>query len=298
MVDQIKQIVGVDFSGAGTNTAEGKTWLTSGVLRRNTLTLEETKPVSRHALAQLLTNAEAPTIAAMDFPFSVPVRFLEHWVQHDAKVATATTMPELWQSAKRLTGANTCLIDWCAKFKDEKGKQLHPKRYCEEHYPKSKSPMNKRMIPMTFRGMQMLDDVWRCKAKKFSIPNLLEGSPGAPVVLEVTPGLTLALLLKFHKAKLKKGGYKELKSGIPVLQNRRTIFEMLRGSGLLKINGLERWREEFLVFDDCIDSVLAAVTAALWKTHSGAFPLPPSEGEPQYERTVREGWMFVPQLAR
>ena len=56
----------------------------------------------------------------------------------------------------------------CKEFVTHSGE---PKRIADIHFPESYSPLhrvNPNMVPMTFRGMQMLDSLWDtvCSMKK------------------------------------------------------------------------------------------------------------------------------------
>ena len=83
-------ILGVDFSGA---KADKNTWVTQGTLHDGVLEIESCRPTPRAELAALLGSAPKNTIAALDFPFSVPRQFANHWLPE------AESMPQLWQAA-------------------------------------------------------------------------------------------------------------------------------------------------------------------------------------------------------
>ncbi|MCI0811565.1 MAG: hypothetical protein J4O10_08455, partial [Chloroflexi bacterium] len=83
-------ILGVDFSGA---KADKNTWVTRGVLSGSILTLEYCQPTPRAGLADLLASLPPGTVAALDFPFSVPEVFAGRWL------SGAKTMPQLWEAA-------------------------------------------------------------------------------------------------------------------------------------------------------------------------------------------------------
>ena len=70
------QILGVDFSGAQTDR---NTWLARGSLRGNTLSFDSCRPVKRAKLTDELAKCAGPTVAALDFPFSVPREFARFW---------------------------------------------------------------------------------------------------------------------------------------------------------------------------------------------------------------------------
>ena len=80
-------IIGVDFSGA---KSDKNTWVTQGTLSSGFLKIESCEATPRAKLADLLRSAPENTIAALDFPFSVPKKFANRLL------FSAKTMPELW----------------------------------------------------------------------------------------------------------------------------------------------------------------------------------------------------------
>ena len=83
-------MIGIDFSGAATDK---NTWAAKGRLSGNGLMLTECRPISRSDLALLLESRDPGTVAALDFPFSVPEGFAGYWVPR------AGSMPSLWAAA-------------------------------------------------------------------------------------------------------------------------------------------------------------------------------------------------------
>ena len=83
-------IIGVDFSGA---KSDNNTWIADGYLDGLELEIRGCRPITRAALIDLLENMSGPTIAAMDFPFSVPASFANYWSPD------ANDMTELWAAA-------------------------------------------------------------------------------------------------------------------------------------------------------------------------------------------------------
>ena len=80
------EIGGVDFSGA---KSDDRTWAARGVLDRRGLTLHECRPLRRAELAEMLASLPGGSVAALDFPFSVPQAFARFWQPG------ATRMPDL-----------------------------------------------------------------------------------------------------------------------------------------------------------------------------------------------------------
>ena len=70
------EILGVDFSGA---RSDNNTWLAQGALDDRGLVLWCCRAVPREELTELLAETTGPAIAALDFPFSVPLPFARYW---------------------------------------------------------------------------------------------------------------------------------------------------------------------------------------------------------------------------
>ena len=65
-------IVGVDFSGA---KADNATWVTQGRLEGQSLRILSSRSMPRAELADMLASLPTETVAALDFPYSVPQQF-------------------------------------------------------------------------------------------------------------------------------------------------------------------------------------------------------------------------------
>ena len=179
-------IVGVDFSGAA---PDNNTWMSqarlSGV-RLDQLELTDCRRVSRGQVANELEGSPGGTVASLDFPFSVPRDFAEFWMPQ------AQSMPELWAGAARMDfPAFMALRDAFVAVHGES------KRVCDRAFPECYSCLHKvnpNMVPMTFRGMQMLDRLWSWGC---AVPPLAPqeagkpGPPAPPVLLEAMPGAAL-----------------------------------------------------------------------------------------------------------
>ncbi len=273
------KIIGVDFSGAGGYNTVGNTWIARGELNRNRLTLNPPHPISRADLTEELANLDKPAVAAMDFPFSVPAEFARFW-QPDAR-----QMPDLWAA-----------MEWAnfSATRDEfVGLRWEQKRHCDP--PESKSPLkryNPDMRTMTFRGMQMLNRLWRgMTVSPVMVPPLPQ--PNRPeekepiTLLEVMPGAVLRSLgLPFR-------GYKVTTAA--ALEMRRYILnELPQRINPLTVNLPGEVYDICLNNDDALDAVVAAITAALWVNTPDRFPQPPAPERPEYQASLLEGWLFKP----
>ena len=280
------RIIGVDFSGAGSDNALGKTWLAQGWLDGNILTINSCYPISRACLTNKLAGLSGPAVAAMDFPFSVPVEFAKCWQKRPDIVAEGATMPDLWKAAARTKwGDFEKLATGFGKQRKKLGKQKWPVRECDQGIPEAKSPLqhkaNPDMLPMTFAGMQMLNDLYPGSANKpVWIPPLPRPDQNPhTTLLEVMPGAVLRRLeLPFVR-------YKDGKQSLDLrLQNRRRILDNLperanpvkvclsvpvkrchKGCGVAGEKGKPtRLYDICLYHHDALDAVVAAIAAALW----------------------------------
>ena len=277
-------ILGVDFSGA---KSDKNTWVTRGTLSGNSLEISSCEPTPRAELAILLGSAPKNTIAALDFPFSVPKEFSSYLLP------SAEDMPELWNAT-----ANMEFQDFMALRDGFVLEHGEPYRRGDLYFPECYSCLHKanpNMVPMTFRGMQMLDGLWRSGCRVPPLPN--ETRTG-PLLLESMPGAALrALGLPFK-------GYKK---GQNALNLRRQILDGLGTMSGVGLPNLSRFRDYCLESDDCLDSVAAAVAACLWNKDPTMFRLPqdgpgdvsrrggtPNPNENELRTAQLEGWLYAP----
>ena len=277
-------ILGVDFSGA---KADKNTWVTQGVLHDGRLTLESCQSMPRAGLDSLLSSLPGAAVAALDFPFSVPREFAALWVPE------AKAMPQLWEAAASMDfEAFMSLRD---DFVQERGEPL---RRGDLYFPECYSCLHKvnpNMVPMTFRGMQMLDGLWRAGCRVPPLPG--QGRTG-PLLLESMPG---AALRAFGLP------YKGYKKGRRSMELRNTILDGLEACSGVQIRNLAQFKGDCIASDDCLDSVVAAVTACLWDRDQSLFRLPKDGPGDSTQRggtpdpdgnelaTARlEGWLYAP----
>ena len=289
-------ILGVDFSGAA---PDNNTWVARGWLSAAGLELADCRRVSRGELADMLEGSPGGTVASLDFPFSVPRRFADYWMPQ------ARSMPQLWAGAAQMD-----LPSFLALRDSYVAVHGESKRRCDLAFPECYSCLHKvnpNMVPMTFRGMQMLDRLWNMGC---DVPPLDHQGAGKPVLLEAMPGAALRAMGLPYK------GYK---NGVRALELRRQILDGLpQGSGLA-IPNLDGFNAQCLFSHDCLDAVVAAVTAALWVRQPELFwrpenttsPLPrmfqnkggrPSKpidlttdaGKSHLDMAVLEGWLYAP----
>ena len=265
-----RTIIGVDFSGA---TTEGKTWVAEGCLSSaGHLIIDRVQPFLRNDLLELLEHAPPSTIVALDFPFGLPRVFLESLGIH------ANTMKEVWRYIAAMPFneyKNTC-----------KGFGTHPKRTGDKHYPVSLSALNSRLVPMTYRGIEMLHNLDKACLNRWCIPPLDSGEApsGQITLLEVMPGAFLSTIgLDWATVK----GYK----GADSLNARDRVINRLATYEEIRVTNLLQFRTGFRANDDCLDSVVAALAAALWATDRQSFLHPVSE---ELSDAQLEGWIYAP----
>ncbi len=272
------RIIGVDYSGA---RGDRHTWLTQGVLEDTQLVLESCGPIGRLQLTEQLmevrgeSSPNMPTVAALDFPFSVPREFAAFWQPE------AATMPQLWSAAAAMELAE--FLELRDRFVELHGEL---KRLSDTFYPECYSPLHKanpNLVPMTFRGMQMLDRLGRSGC---SIPPLAPPPGAQTLLLEAMPGAALRALGLPYK------GYK---NGARAPQLRREILDGLAGRSGLALPNLGDFYLQGLANHDGLDSLVAAVIAALWAQDPTRFHRPAAEGAEGYDsRVMLEGWLYAP----
>jgi len=273
----VVEILGVDFSGAA---PDNNTWVAAGTLTQTGLELRECFPANRNQVADILLALPTGSVAALDFPFSVPLPFAHYWTPG------AEDMTQLWTTAASMESAEFLKLrdDFVAQHGE-------PKREIDKSHTEAYSCLHKanpNMVPMTFRGMQMLARLWPAGC---DVPPLPSQNAGKAVLLEVMPGAVLRSLgLPFK-------GYK---NGKRRLELRRTILDNLPRLSPVGLPNLQEFRESCMASHDCLDSVVAALAAALWSIDPGLFRLPSADGDPEDSLSVPEsilrleGWLYAP----
>ena len=298
-----RTIVGVDFSGA---RQDKNTWMTKGFLetedscelKRGSLMLLSCESISREKLTEQLKELPGDAVAALDFPFSVPIAFSEYLGYPNSD------MPDLWQAAATMEQAE--FIAQRDEFVKENGELL---RAGDLHVPGCFSCLHKtnpNMVPMTFHGMKILSTLW--KRTNLQVPPLKFPERKGAVMLEVMPGAAL------NAFELPNKGYK---GGQNAFELRMKILRGLRRVSDVKVINLPAFHEECMFSDDALDSIVAAVVAALWamnesenafrkpsKRHtvadafakySGKRKISPGIGFlTEQEAARKEGWIYVP----
>ena len=274
------QILGIDFSGAA---PDNNTWLAQGSLTDQGLVLDRCRVVRRDELTEILSSAPGTAVAALDFPFSVPLRFARYWLPG------VENMTQLWDAA-----ADMDLPQFMELSDEFVARHGEPKRIIDMAHTESYSCLHKvnpNMVPMTFRGMQMLSRLWPAGC---DVPPLPAQDAEGAVLLEVMPGAVLrALGLPFK-------GYK---GGSRNLERRELILAELPQCSPVAITNLEEFRDLCISSHDCLDAIVAALAAALWATVPTLFRLPdtgeglntgPGSLAAPLATLMVEGWLYAP----
>lgn len=288
------RIMGVDFSGA---RADRNTWVAEGELTRrepdvDVFTIGDCHRIRRAALTDKLAGLSKPAVVAMDFPFSVPVGFANFWQGIDV-LSDGWEMPNLWASAADMRWDTFIDLRTTLRLDDFDGE---PKRYCDP--PESFSPLHTarpNMVPMTFRGMAMLHELCgRLPHGTIWVPPLPKPTGYSITLLEVMPGATLRSFgLPYTEYKNAPGLTQEQRN------QRREMREYILGQLPQRINPLTvnlpgDVYASCLNDDNALDSVVAAITAALWVIDRERFIMPPAQGHPNYAQVLLEGCLYIP----
>ena len=277
------QILGVDFSGAA---PDNNTWLAQGSLTGQELVLDRCRIVRRGELTEILSSLPGPAVAALDFPFSVPLQFARFWMPG------VESMTQLWDAAADMDLSK--FMELRDQFVARHGE---PKRVIDLAHTESYSCLHKvnpNMVPMTFRGMQMLSRLWPAGC---DVPPLPAQDGDGAVLLEVMPG---AVLRSFGLP------FKGYKGGSRNLERRGLILAELARCSPVAITNLEEFRDLCISSHDCLDAIVAALAAALWATDPTLFRLPDTGGGvatgPAFlaaplATLMVEGWLYAPNRA-
>ena len=283
-------IVGVDFSGAEKSNT---TQVTTAVLRVDALELQPYEPLPKslpsthNKLKNLLMSEHCnrPTVAALDFPFSVPQAFARELVPD------VSTMPELW--------GVVAAMDY-NKFKEKRDgfveRHGEVMRRGDANLGGPFSPLHEvrpGMLKMTYHGMRLLDGLWNSAEPRFQVPPLPKDQRDGPILLETMPGVLLRSFGLPHNRY--KTSYHDKKAA---KKNREKILvglEDKKTSGV-ELKNLDSIRDWCIRNDDCLDSLVAAIGAAMWVTNKSRFrhPLETMPPDEEIKAAQLEGWIYAP----
>ena len=274
-------IIGIDYSGA---KDDRNTWMALGRLTaEGALVFEGADMIRRKDVVNLLTAVSTPTIAAIDFPFCVPRDFAEFLNTGDDLKA----MPDVW----RIFDDMSLQDFYAARDAYVKHFGVEPKREGDEtHFRESFSPLHKvnpNMVPMTYHGIRMLQELYRKEPSRWIVPPIETSSEQADSVtlLETMPGAFLRAIGTIYK------GYKRPKSAALRDERRNAIMDAVERDSGVGLPNLSELREDCIANNDCLDAVVAAVAAARWAQDAGRFRHPSAD---ELETARVEGWIYVP----
>ena len=280
IVSTMTTIIGIDYSGS---REDRNTWVTQGHLDADgTLVFDWAHPACRDDLYALLSTTPVPAVAALDFPFGVPAAFANFLNPGNPPIE----MPDVWRVVAG------CDLDRFVVARNEfVANHGEPRRAGDVvYFPESFSPLhnvNPNMVPMTCRGIQMLQRL------HMDIPNRWLVPPLGPVV---APADAVTLLELMPGAFLRSVGlpFRGYKKGRRALELRTVICDGLAAATGLRLANLDILRMACRANDDCLDSVVAAVGAATWALDANRFRHPTAN---ELANACLEGWIFVLQPA-
>ena len=263
----IGPVIGVDFSGA---KQDSSTWMATGVLTPNGLHVNDIRSLTRADLLDALRSAAAgpqPSVASLDFPFSVPQPFAQ------VLAGNPRHMADVWAAVADMTMEH--FIALRDDFVIEHGEL---RRDCDLSHGEAFSVLHKanpNMLPMTLRGMQLLHHL-----QAPGIRILCQDPPGPArlTILECMPGATL------------KGlglPYKAYKNGRRRDELRHRILDGLTRASPVPLANPGEIAHQCLTTHDALDAVVAALTSAAYITNPHSISTPPLTPIHQLE-----GWIY------
>lgn len=233
----------MDYSGS---VEDNKTWFVEGTLNGNTLCIEKCEPITREDLKYKLAREKQQVTVAMDFPFGIPER-----LRRSFPVDTKTPV-QLWRIVAKM--------ERCA-FVKLQPEWNNEKRKADQPVSSSMAPLNLRMVRMTYDGIRMLHDLNR-DSLNFHIPPFCQcvHTCHPRTLLEVMPSVTLRSLqiFKYYKTASSERKAKESRD------NRLSILRKIPEKSGIQFDNLTQFLPLALNYDDCLDAIVAAITAAMW----------------------------------
>ena len=282
-------ILGVDFSGAKTNN---RTEVTKAIWLDGVLKVEAYEPLPRklpfvhEALQKRILNLPHDAIVALDFPFSVPQPFALELAP------CASTMPNVWCAAVEKIKEFHIFKNLRDSFVKSHGEMM---RRGDVHFGGPFSPLhefNPSMLQMTFHGMKMLHNLWKEGCR---VPPLSHQTHKGQILLETMPGVLLrsfALPARNYKTENKTNGANPRKKREEILEG----LEDPQCKSGIKIQISDETRRQCLSNADCLDSLVAAIGAAMWAKDKSQFlhPRKSIDTKEEFQAAQLEGWIYAP----
>ena len=232
-----------------------------------------------------LTNE---AVVAMDFPFSVPQAFADALADAERE-KRASDMSEIWSIVAKEGLSFRRFQELRDSFVKCHGETM---RRGDVNFAGPFSPLHDvrpSMLQMTFYGMKML---YQLRQSGFRVPPLSDDKCKGPKLLETMPGVllrTFCLPAQNYKNPNKSNG------GDPK-RVRRQILDGLIARSDVSLEIADQFQENCIRDDNCLDSLVAAIGAAMWAMDKSQF-LHPRESISQKEEIQAaqlEGWIYAP----
>ena len=287
-----RMVLGVDFSGGETDNS---TQVTQGVLRGSDLELKprvslpKRLPATHDKLKELIRSLPSDAVVALDFPFSVPRTFADALTDAQKK-DKALQMSDLWAIVAEEEMNYNCFEELRDSFVKRHGEAM---RRGDVYFAGPFSPLhtvNPSMLKMTYHGMRMLHELREAGCR---IPPLPDGKCDGPILLETMPGV---LLRTFGLPATNYKTNNKTNNGNPETVRREILDGLEFNSGVNLENFDDDIKLEFVKNHDKLDSLVAAVGAAMWAMSESKF-LTPRKSIPQseeYDYAQIEGWIYAP----
>ena len=276
-------IIGIDFSGA---KGDRNTWVTSGHLSaQGTLQIESAKMTPRQEVRELLLGVRPPAVAGIDFPFALPRPFAEF-----LSTDPLTTIPDVWRTLSDLS-----VNDFIAARDAFVHRFGEPKRAGDEaHFRESYSPLHKVNPKHAPDDLLWYQDAPRPPSESRLQVACASSAPAEPQfgAIGYSAGNYAWSLSEVNRHHLQ--GLQESQVSVARDERRNAILDALEHRSGLELPNLSDFRQECLASDDCLDSVVAAVSAARWAGDPSCFHHP---DECELQDAMLEGWIYVPQSA-
>ena len=263
-------LIGVDFSGS---QADNATWIAMAAVGDDGgIDWQIPFPIRRADLEQLLLTIDGPAVAALDFPFGLPVDFAvtQGFIRWgEGQMDSCDRMSQIPQAEFEQVAR-----EYVAAYGEPRRASDAAPAFSPLH------TTNPNMVPMTYHGMAMLGRILARAQGRFHIPPIPANAARWDVTLvELMPGQLL-------RARGDRGvGYK---NGVNSLQRRHEILSIVEewiGSPLP-----EHVRLAGRANADCLDAVVNLAGALQWHRNPDAFHRP---DDVQRGFAHDEGWLYT-----
>jgi hypothetical protein len=280
-------VAGADYSGA--KTVPNETWLALGTLSNDILEISQLSRCGSHKLAMELNAVKQLKAVGLDFPFSLPVPFIQ-FLADKLEQPTFENWQQLVEKLAFLPFEK--FLELVTEFKVE------PKRLADTSINRvAISPLhrgNPSMVQMTYQGMKLLASL---DPKIFFVLPFQDAVPFGCAVMETYPREVLCSL------NLPDTGYKTKDSEQSATMRKEIVRRLTRIREsklpgrehcpfLTLSKGAERAAQES---DHALDAVLACFSTAMWQMSPKLFKDP---YETDDMNVFLEGWIYTPSLLK